>query len=57
MLICLYVQDTVEDVSVFEREVGIPRQQLCDNNWSIIIPTLNEGNNIQACLENVTKVW
>lgn len=41
---------------MFEREVGISRNQLCDESWSIIIPALNEEKNIQSTLSNVENV-
>lgn len=55
-LFFIILQDNAEDIHVFERAVGITRQELSTNSWSIIIPTLNEENNILACLENITKV-
>ncbi|XP_053377641.1 uncharacterized protein LOC123529317 [Mercenaria mercenaria] len=47
--------DTEEDIAVFEREVGISRDELCDTTWSIIVPTLNEEKNITKMLNNVIQ--
>ncbi|XP_052781882.1 uncharacterized protein LOC128218285 isoform X2 [Mya arenaria] len=47
--------DTEEDISVFEGEVGVSREQLMDQAWSVIIPTLNEEHNIKKCIDSVLQ--
>lgn len=47
--------DTEEDISVFEKHVGISRTDLCDTSWSIVVPVLNEENNILCLLNNLLQ--
>lgn len=57
MLRYLFVsKDTEEDIEVFEKQVGILREELCDCSWSIIVPALNEEANIVLMLNNIIQV-
>ncbi|CAH1265149.1 DPM1 [Branchiostoma lanceolatum] len=47
--------DTADDLGEFERRTGIPRQELCSPKWSIIIPVLNEAENIKAVIDNALQ--
>ena len=50
------LQDTAEDIAVFEREVGVSRHILTNYRWSIIIPVLNEEKNIITSLKSLLNV-
>ena len=41
---------------MFEREVGVPVDQLKTVKWSIIIPVLNEEKNISDTLHSIIEV-
>ncbi|XP_035676070.1 uncharacterized protein LOC118415510 [Branchiostoma floridae] len=47
--------DTSDDLGEFERMTGVPRQELCSPKWSVIIPVLNEAENIKATIENTLE--
>ncbi|XP_052252151.1 uncharacterized protein LOC127858850 isoform X2 [Dreissena polymorpha] len=53
--VTLHDVDTEEDIEVFEKEVKVSRDELTSPMWSIIIPTLNEAQNIKACLQNISE--
>nr|XP_022296720.1 uncharacterized protein LOC111106357 [Crassostrea virginica] len=47
--------DTEEDIAVMEEALKIRRPQLTDRKWSVIIPTMNEEDNIISTLDLVCK--
>lgn len=49
-------QDTEEDLSVLEGALQIHRQSLTDRKWSVIVPTMNEEENIIRTLQTVCQV-
>ena len=54
---CEFQQDTEEDIAVMEEALKIRRPQLTDRKWSVIIPTMNEEDNILYTLGLVCKVF
>ncbi|XP_078676708.1 uncharacterized protein LOC144913707 [Branchiostoma floridae x Branchiostoma belcheri] len=47
--------DTSDDLGEFECRTGVARQELCSPKWSVVIPVLNEADNIKAVIENVLQ--
>lgn len=52
----VFWQDTEEDLSVLEGALQIHRQNLTDRKWSVIVPTMNEEENIIRTLQAVCQV-
>ncbi|XP_064632014.1 uncharacterized protein LOC135490645 isoform X2 [Lineus longissimus] len=44
--------DTPEDIGVFEQELGVRTKEVTSPMWSIIIPCLNEVDEIENCLQS-----
>lgn len=47
--------DTEEDLSVLEGALQIHRRSLTDRKWSVIVPTMNEEENIVTTLQTVCQ--
>lgn len=52
----VFWQDTEEDLSVLEGALQIHRRSLTDRKWSVIVPTMNEEENIVTTLQTVCQV-
>ena len=51
-----YFQDHPEDLSEFEEQTGVSIRQIKEPVLSVVIPVLNEADNILETLNNVIKV-
>ena len=51
-----YFQDYPEDLSEFEEQTGVSIRQIKEPVLSVVIPVLNEVDNILETLNNVIKV-
>ncbi|CAH1784196.1 unnamed protein product, partial [Owenia fusiformis] len=47
--------DTPEDIRVFEKATGVTEEELSKPTWSVIIPVLNEAQNIEKTLNAVIQ--
>jgi hypothetical protein len=48
--------DTPEDIGIFEQGLGVRTKEVTAPMWSIIIPCLNEMDEIENCLQNAIQV-